>query len=82
MIEGSHDIYLLDEALFAIVLTVGRLLRERLHRIAPTILRFIRQVNRCEISFPYFLFGFELLMEAPLVEPRLEHFSTVSEVAL
>lgn len=41
MIEGSHDVDLLDEALLALVLTVGCLLGERLHCIVTTILRFL-----------------------------------------
>jgi hypothetical protein len=78
--ESAHHFDLLDQALLALVLAVGRLLRKGLHRVVPSVLHLLRQVHRREVSLPDLLLRLELLVEAALVEPGLEGFAALAEV--
>lgn len=80
MVEGPHDLDLLDETLLPLVFTVGCLLGKGLHRIVFVVLDLLSQVDRREVAFPDFLLGFVLLMEASLVDPVFEDFPPLSQV--
>ena len=75
MVKAPHDLNLLDDALFALVLRVGRLFGESLYCEVFARFDFFSQVNRCEVALADLLFGLELLMEAALVKSILENIS-------
>lgn len=72
VLQTAHDLDLLQQALLALVLTVGCLLREGLHREVPARLQLLGQVDRREVALAYLLLGLELLVEAALVEPAAQ----------
>ena len=78
--DVSHDLDLLDQALLPLVLAVGRLLGEGLHCVASVVLDLFGQVDRGEVALPDFLLGFELLVEASLVESGSEYLSPLLKV--
>lgn len=75
VIEVSHYLYLLNEALLSLLLTVGGLFGEGLDGIVLAFLKFLCQVDRGEITLPYLLLRLEQLMEASLVDLELKDLS-------
>lgn len=87
MVKTSHDLYLLDEALFSLIFTVRCLLRKSLDCIALSIFYLLSKIDRCKVPFADLLLGLELLMEPSLVElgpqnlpPALEFFLRVQVI--
>jgi hypothetical protein len=68
VVEGSHDFYFFDQALFAFVFAVSCFLRKSFDCQTPTNLEFFSEINRCKVTLSDFLFWFELFMKASLVE--------------
>lgn len=68
VIEVPHDFNLLDEAFLSLILTVGCFFGKGLNSIVPSTFQLLSKVNRGKITLPDFLLGFELFMEASLVE--------------
>jgi len=60
----THDLDLLDKALFSFLLTVGGLFGEGLDCVPGLILVLLDKVYGCEIPFSNFLKSLELFMES------------------
>lgn len=82
VIEVAHDFNFFDEAFFAFVFAVGCFFGEGFDGKASSSLYFFSEVDRGEVPFSYFLFGFELFVEAALVEFALENFAPGLEFAV
>lgn len=67
MVELSHDLDLLNQALPSILLTVGCFFGEGLHCVFLLVGKFLHQVHRREVPFSDLLDRLECLMEALLV---------------
>lgn len=68
VVQVAHDFYLLYKTLFSLVLAVRRLLRKSFHRKVFTAFQFLCEVDRGKVTLSNFFLGFELFMEASLVE--------------
>jgi len=66
--QVAHYFYLLYKTLFSFVLAVRRLLRKSFHGKVFTAFQFLCQIDRGKVTFSNFFLGFELFMEASLVE--------------
>lgn len=82
VIEGSHDLDLLDQAFLAFVFAVGSLFRKGFDGIVEPCLYFFGEVDRSEVPLSDFLFGFELFVESSLVETVLESCSPSFEILI
>jgi hypothetical protein len=67
VVERTHNLNLLYEALLSLVLTVGRLFRECLDGKVFASLKFLREVNGGEVALSNFLLWLELFVETSLV---------------
>jgi hypothetical protein len=74
VIELPHNFDFFDKTLLSIFFTVGGLFGESFNCEMLMIIEFFYQVDRGEISLSNFFDGFELLMEAFLVEVIFEKF--------
>ena len=82
VVQCSHYLNLLYQALFPLVFAVGCLFRKGLYRKASPSLQLLGQVNRSEISLPDFLLWLELLVKPSLIHFSLQNLSTGFEVSL
>lgn len=74
MVELPHDLDFLDETLFSIFLAVGGFFGEGFDGVVEMVVKFFNEVDRGEVAFTDFFDGFELFVEAFLVEVDLEDF--------
>ena len=82
MAQGPHDVNLLDEALFPLILTVGSFLGKCFDGVVFPSLQLFGQVDRGKVPLPDFLLGLELLVEASLVEFSSEQFPDGLKISL
>ena len=81
VVESTHDLYLLDQALLPLVLTISSFLGKCLDCKVTAAFYLGGQVDRSKVALADFLQRLELLMEAPLVELVFEHFPPLQEIA-
>ena len=68
IVETAYNFYLFNEALFAVLFTVGCLLGERLYCIFYLVFNSFNHVDCGEVSSTDFLHGLELFVEARLIQ--------------
>lgn len=82
MTEFTVDLNFIDQRLFSVLFLVGAFLGKGLDCVLFLVFVLYDQVDRCEISFSYFLDRLEQFMEAALVEFRLEKISPINKFFL
>lgn len=82
VIELSHNLNFLDEALLSIFFTISGLFGESFDSIKSVVLNFFYQVDRSKVSFPNFFYGFKLLVETFLIEIVFEVPFPLSLIAI
>ena len=68
MVEGSHDIDLINERLFSFFFTVSSLFRKSFHCILFSVFVLDDQINGSKVAFSDFFDGFEEFVETSLVD--------------
>ena len=71
-LELSHDFDFLDQTLFSVLFTKGRLLRECFCCKLFSIWDPLHKVHSSKVASPYFLDGFELLVKSFLTDVWLQ----------
>lgn len=71
VVEATNDFYLFDEALLAILFTVGSLLRKCFHRVLKAVLESFYHIDCGEVASSDFFHGFELFVETHLIKVLL-----------